>query len=97
MKAQNMAEMAGASAAVEEQSGKNISPHPVNIRVTIPFWPRSFFITLIVGLEKRSSIRRRQERNRHPLLTWGNFFAYFTAGTVFQIALFFLLLVTLAL
>lgn len=78
------------------QKGRS-SRYPVNLRFTIPFWPHALFVTVIIGPEKRSDFRLKKERNDHPLLTWGNFAACFTAGTVFQIALLFVLLVVVAL
>jgi hypothetical protein len=60
--------------------------YPVNIRVTIPFLPRSFFLTLVAGREKRGPARRREERARHPLNTWGNLFVFIGSTAVFTIA-----------
>ena len=56
-------------------------PYPVNIRLTIPFLPRSFFITIVAGPERRTPERRREERRRHPLATTGNL-ATFVGGWV---------------
>ena len=55
--------------------------YPVNLRITVPF-PRPFFITLIVGRERRGRERRRAERARHPINTWGNLFTVLTAWTI---------------
>jgi hypothetical protein len=57
--------------------------YPVNLRLTVPFYPRPLFITLIVGWERRGRDRLREERERHPLNTWGNFTAAVSTWTVF--------------
>ncbi len=44
--------------------------YPVNLRFTVPFYPHPLFVTFIVGREKRSRDRLRDERNRHPIQTW---------------------------
>ena len=75
---------------------RNLPPvveHPVNLRITIPFLPRSFFITLIIGPEKRGRERRRQERQRHPISTWGNLTTVITLSGMFLTAALFVALV----
>lgn len=59
--------------------------YPVNLRVTVPF-PKPFFVTLIIGPERRGRERRRIERQRHPLNTWGNLAVAIGAWTVFTVA-----------
>jgi hypothetical protein len=61
-------------------------PYPVNLRVTIPFYPRSLFVTLIIGQERRGTDRLREERERHPVNTWGNLFVVVGAWSVFVVA-----------
>ncbi len=56
--------------------------HPVNIRFTIPLLFRSYYITVLIGPERRSKERRAIERQKHPLFTLGNVIVYFLAGTV---------------
>jgi hypothetical protein len=63
-----------------------IARYPVNIRLTVPFLPRSFFVTLIVGPERRAPERRREERLRHPLTTRGNLATMIGGWTVFTVA-----------
>ena len=62
------------------------SRYPVNIRITIPFFPRPFFLTLIIGSERRRPDRRKEERKRHPLNTWGNLATFIVSWTVFSVA-----------
>lgn len=71
--------------------------YPVNLRLTVPFLPRSFFITLIIGPERRGSDRRREERQKHPINTWGNLATVAATWTVFSVAALFAVLVIAAL
>jgi hypothetical protein len=80
-------------AAVEDiRIGRAQSQHidlPVNIRVTIPFIPRPIFLAVIAGPERRNAARRRLERARHPLATWGNLVAFIAASAVCGTAILF--------
>jgi len=71
--------------------------YPVNLRITIPFLPRSFFITLIIGPEKRGRDRLHEERQRHPINTWGNLATAVMMITVFAISALFTTFVIAAL
>lgn len=51
---------------------KSWSPHPVNIRLTIPFFGRSYFLTIVAGHEKRSKERLRRQKRIFPLQRVGN-------------------------
>lgn len=84
--------------AISETAGyarNNPAPgrYPVNLRVTVPFLPSPFFVTLIIGRERRGPVRRREERARHPVNTWGNLVTVATGWTVFSIATLFAVLV----
>ena len=68
------------------------SRYPVNLRCTIPFYPRPLFLTLIIGREKRGPERLRAERERHPIDTWGNIAFAFSMGGVASITLMFLMM-----
>lgn len=46
--------------------------HPVDMRFTLPLFGRGAYVTLVAGVEKRSSVRRRDDRYRYPLHTIGN-------------------------
>ena len=56
--------------------------YPVNLRITVPFPFRPIFLTLIIGPERRGRERRRAERVRHPINTWGNLFAIVATWTI---------------
>jgi hypothetical protein len=64
--------------------------YPVDLRFTIPFFPRSLFVCLIIGQERRSAERRAEERALHPLETWGNFAVSTIVGMALGIAILFL-------
>ncbi len=61
--------------------------HPVNIRFSIPLLFRSYYITVVIGPERRSKERRAIERQKHPLFTLGNVIVYLLAGTGWGVAL----------
>lgn len=46
--------------------------HPVNIRLSVPFLKRGFYLTVVGGGEKRGRERRAHDRDRHPLRTTAN-------------------------
>ncbi len=45
---------------------------PINIRITVPFFRRGYFITFLAGSERRSEERLKEERARHPIWTLAN-------------------------
>lgn len=59
---------------------------PVDIRVTIPFLGKKFFITVVSGAEKRSPERRDQERHHYPVRTAANIFFFIGLATLFYVA-----------
>lgn len=71
--------------------------YPVNLCLTIPFFPRFIFITVIVGTEKRSRERLRAEREERPVDTWGNYIVVTIAIGVLLTAALFAVLVASAL
>ena len=62
--------------------------HPVNIRFTIPLLFRSYYITVLIGPERRSKERRVIERRKHPLFTLGNVIVYLLSGAGWVVFLF---------
>jgi len=59
---------------------------PVNIRFTVPFIHKQFYVTVVSGEEKRSSQRRRHDRHSYPLRTAANVFFFIGIATVFYVA-----------
>ena len=59
---------------------------PVDIRFTIPFFGRKFYVTVVSGAEKRSPERREQERHHYPLRTIANVFFFIGLATLFYVA-----------
>jgi hypothetical protein len=45
---------------------------PIDIRITVPFFWRRYFITLLAGPERRSPERLKSERAKHALWTFAN-------------------------
>ena len=79
------------------RAGARPGRYPVNLRVTIPFLPKPLFVTLIIGQERRGRHRLREERQKHPVNTWGNLATVVTSWTIFSIAALFAALVVSAL
>tara|TARA_B100000315_G_scaffold154243_1_gene142789 strand:+ start:1342 stop:1599 length:258 start_codon:yes stop_codon:yes gene_type:complete len=52
--------------------------HPVNIRFSLPFFGRRYFLTILGGSELRGPERRAAERQNHPIKTASN--VVFVAG-----------------
>jgi hypothetical protein len=46
--------------------------HPVNIRLSLPFLPRRWYVTIVSGPERRARDRRRRDRTINPIRTAGN-------------------------
>ncbi len=63
-----------------EESRARWGSHPVNIRFTVPLFIRSYYVTILIGPERRSKERRAIERRNHPLFTLGNSIVYLVAG-----------------
>ena len=59
---------------------------PVDIRFTIPFLGKQFFITVISGAEKRSPKRRDEERHHYPLRTAATVFFFIGLSILFYVA-----------
>ncbi len=58
------------------------SDHPVNIRLSIPFFTWRYYLTVIAGKEQRSTERLAEEREKHPLTTTANMIFLFTVGFI---------------
>ena len=59
---------------------------PVNIRFTLPFFGKKYYITVVSGSERRSDERRARERHRYPLRSLANVFFFVGLATVFYMA-----------
>jgi hypothetical protein len=62
------------------------SDHPVNLRLSIPLLFKRYYVTIIVGEERRRPARLSAERQKHPLVTRGNLFFFALVGTVIGLA-----------
>lgn len=60
--------------------------HPINLRLSIPFLFKRYYVTLVAGEERRSPERRTAERQKHPVKTTGNTLFLFAAGTILGLA-----------
>ncbi|MEE8439386.1 MAG: hypothetical protein V3S07_07335 [Micropepsaceae bacterium] len=80
-----------------KKTNEDPAQYPVNLRFTVPFYPHPLFVTLIVGREKRSRDRLREERNLHPIQTWGNLLTVVATWTMVSISALFAVLVLSAL
>ena len=58
--------------AVATALDASLSGYPVDIRLTVPFFGGSYFVTTISSKERRSDKRRAKEREARPLVTFGN-------------------------
>ena len=45
---------------------------PIDIRITVPFFWRRYFITVLAGPERRSAERLKRERAKHAIFTFAN-------------------------
>lgn len=61
--------------------------HFINIRLSIPLFFTSVYLTIVAGTERRSPDRLRQERGKHPLATLGNLLCFGYSGVVLALAL----------
>jgi len=62
------------------------SDHPINIRLSIPLLIKRYYVTIVVGEERRTPERLSVERRKHPLVSRGNLVFFTLAGTVIGLA-----------
>jgi len=67
-------------------AGQAWTRSPVNIRFSLPFINRRFYVTIVSGEEKRSRERRDSERHHYPLRTAANVFFFVGLATAFYVA-----------
>lgn len=66
--------------------------HPlINIRLSVPFWGRRYFLTIVGGEGKRGAERRAVEKHKYPLRTAANIFFIIGIATLFYMAAIFAL------
>ena len=63
------------------------SDHPVNIRLSFPFFRGRYYLAFVAGKERRGSERIKQERVKHPLATRGNIFVLASLGCITGLAI----------
>ena len=59
------------------------SGSPVNIRFSLPFFGKKFYVTVVGGAEKRGPERQAEDRNKYPLRTFTNVFFFVGLATIF--------------
>lgn len=57
--------------------------HPVDIRLSVPFLGRRFYLTIVSGGEKRDQERRARDRHHYPVRTASNVFFFIGTGAAF--------------
>ena len=62
------------------------SDHPINIRLSIPLLIKRYYVTIVVGEERRTPERLSVERRKHPLVSRGNLVFFTLVGTVIGLA-----------
>lgn len=70
-----------AIAAAADQPGW--TDHRINIRLSVPFLPKRWYITIVGGPERRHKVRRYLDRRRNPVNTAGNFAFVVVAAAFF--------------
>jgi hypothetical protein len=60
--------------------------HPINLRLSIPLPFKRYYVTIVIGEERRRAERLSAERRKHPLVTRGNLFFFALVGTVIGLA-----------
>jgi hypothetical protein len=62
------------------------SDHPINLRLSIPLLFKRYYVTIVVGQERRCPERLTAERRKHALVTRGNLIFFALVGTVIGLA-----------
>jgi len=62
------------------------SDHRINLRLSIPFLFKRYYVTIVAGEERRSPERRAAERQKHPITTTANVIFFVAAGTILGFA-----------
>lgn len=59
--------------------------HPIDIRISIPFFHVRYYFTIVGGRERRPGHRRKAERVHFPIITFGNAFFVLGVATLFSL------------
>jgi len=62
------------------------SSHPVNVRLSFPFFGNRYYLAMVGGRERRSQERIEEERDRHPISTTAHIFFGMGLLTLFGFA-----------
>lgn len=54
--------------------------HPIDLRLTLPWFGGPIFLAVVGGPERRSPQRRRRERQKRPLISLGNVALFMGVG-----------------
>ena len=60
--------------------------HAVNVRLSVPLPVARWYVTILVGRERRSDNRRASERRKHPLTKSGNVAFALAVGSLIGLA-----------
>ena len=60
--------------------------HPINIRFSVPFFGRRFYLAVLAGQERRPAERLKADRTKHPLATRANVIFLSLCGVVAGLA-----------
>jgi hypothetical protein len=71
--------------AIHQAVSTDAQPHPINIRLHVPWFRRRYFLTVVGGEEQRSAERRAHERHRYPLRTVANIFFFVGLAAIFYV------------
>lgn len=67
------------------EAAKTWRRHPVDLRLSLPFFKWRFYLTVVGGAEQRAPGRRAQDRQQYPVATAGNVLFGFGIVTCFGI------------
>ncbi|MEE8351918.1 MAG: hypothetical protein V3R37_07005 [Rhodospirillales bacterium] len=78
--------------AIHQAIGDSLwTASPVNIRFTVPFFGKKYYVTIVGGGERRGPERQIKDRNKYPLRTVANVFFFIGLVTLFYLLALFVL------
>ncbi|WP_417819692.1 hypothetical protein [Terasakiella sp.] len=75
------------------ETAKWSNEHPLNLRLSVPFFTKRFYLTIVGGPEQRTHARLKEERHTHPVRSVINLL--FAVGVVGGAAILMLLILAL--